>query len=249
MSSTNKTPNYDLSQFIGSDKPAWLQDYNGDMNKIDTGIKNASDIANGANGKADANTTNIGDLSYLSTSAKNNLVSAVNEVDSKAETAQGTANSASASANSALTKAEGLENSLNINVFQNLTLTTSTGSLSGGSNIRVARNSDGSLAKIYGHVRILNPSTSGDTTITTSDTGLRPESPIVFQGCTQFERALKVRITGTTQDITIPYSAELDYTLNTDGTITATLPFGASSLQEFTITFIACLLFIKDFGE
>ena len=35
MSSTNKTTNYDLSQFVGSDKPAWLSDYNQDMSKID----------------------------------------------------------------------------------------------------------------------------------------------------------------------------------------------------------------------
>lgn len=45
MSSTNKTTNYQLSQFIGSDKPAWLTDYNGDMTKIDTALKTISDNA------------------------------------------------------------------------------------------------------------------------------------------------------------------------------------------------------------
>ena len=35
MSSTNKTTNYELSQFLGTDKPAWLSDYNTDMSKID----------------------------------------------------------------------------------------------------------------------------------------------------------------------------------------------------------------------
>ena len=54
MSSTNKTTNYELSQFVGSDKPAWLQDYNADMSKIDTGIHNAATTATGADGKADA---------------------------------------------------------------------------------------------------------------------------------------------------------------------------------------------------
>ncbi len=38
MSSTNKTANYELSQYIGSDKPTYLVDYNGDMLKIDTGM-------------------------------------------------------------------------------------------------------------------------------------------------------------------------------------------------------------------
>ena len=37
MSSTNKTTNLELSQYVGSDKPTYLVDYNGDMAKIDAG--------------------------------------------------------------------------------------------------------------------------------------------------------------------------------------------------------------------
>lgn len=39
MSSTNKTTNYNLPQFIASDKPTWLGDVNGAMNAIDTALK------------------------------------------------------------------------------------------------------------------------------------------------------------------------------------------------------------------
>lgn len=47
MSSTNKTPNYNLSQYIGTDKPTYLGDYNGDMLKIDTQLKaNADSVSN-----------------------------------------------------------------------------------------------------------------------------------------------------------------------------------------------------------
>lgn len=45
MSHTNSTTNYELSQFLGSDKPAWLVDYNGDMLKIDTQMKANADAA------------------------------------------------------------------------------------------------------------------------------------------------------------------------------------------------------------
>lgn len=38
MGSTNKTANLELSQFLGSDSPKWLTDYNADMQKIDTGV-------------------------------------------------------------------------------------------------------------------------------------------------------------------------------------------------------------------
>lgn len=39
MSSTNKTANYQLSQYIGTDKPTYLGDYNSDMSKIDAQMK------------------------------------------------------------------------------------------------------------------------------------------------------------------------------------------------------------------
>lgn len=66
MSSTNHTANYGLSQFLGTDKPAWLVDYNGDMSAIDTQMKANADAAaaaqstaNTADGKADTNASAI----------------------------------------------------------------------------------------------------------------------------------------------------------------------------------------------
>ena len=74
MASTNSTAHYELSQYIGTDKPTYLVDYNQDMGKIDAGIYEAKS-------EADTNSTSIGNLSNLTTSAKSNLVSAINEVD------------------------------------------------------------------------------------------------------------------------------------------------------------------------
>lgn len=49
MTATNKTANYKLSQFVGTDRPTWLVDYNDDMAKIDARMKkNADDIASAA---------------------------------------------------------------------------------------------------------------------------------------------------------------------------------------------------------
>lgn len=41
MASTNKTANLKLSQYVNSDRPSYLQDYNEDMRKIDDFSKNA----------------------------------------------------------------------------------------------------------------------------------------------------------------------------------------------------------------
>lgn len=45
MSSTNKTTYYELPQFIGSDIPTWLGDFNGAMSDIDTALKSNADRA------------------------------------------------------------------------------------------------------------------------------------------------------------------------------------------------------------
>lgn len=45
MSSTNKTANFKLSQFIGTDKPTFLGDYNNDMDIIDDALFTASQTA------------------------------------------------------------------------------------------------------------------------------------------------------------------------------------------------------------
>lgn len=53
MASTNKTPYFGLSQFIGTDKPTWLGDVNGDMLKIDTQMQANKVNVDGVVGKAD----------------------------------------------------------------------------------------------------------------------------------------------------------------------------------------------------
>ena len=63
MGATNETLNYHLSQFISTDKPAWLQDYNGDMTKIDSGINAAKVAADSAQNTADGAVTSIGTVS------------------------------------------------------------------------------------------------------------------------------------------------------------------------------------------
>ena len=52
MAHTNSTPNYNLPQFLPTDKPAWLVDVNPAYASIDAAIKNASDAAGNAQGDA-----------------------------------------------------------------------------------------------------------------------------------------------------------------------------------------------------
>lgn len=79
MAHTNETVNYHLSQFVGTDIPNPLVDYNGDMEKIDTAIKNVADASAGyASDIADLEVQNGSET--LTTTAQT-LSGAVNELD------------------------------------------------------------------------------------------------------------------------------------------------------------------------
>ena len=107
MGSTNKTANYDLPQWIGTDKPTWLGDMNDAFLKIDTGMKQnqteisgaVSDAGNALN-KATAAEQGITTLTPIVNTASENASQAL----STANNAQSTATTANGNANSALMK-------------------------------------------------------------------------------------------------------------------------------------------------
>lgn len=87
MASTNKTANYNLSQYVGTDKPTYLGDYNSDMSKIDAQMKTNSE----------ATSVVAGQIETVSSTANTAL--------QNANTAQSTADSAESTATNALEKA------------------------------------------------------------------------------------------------------------------------------------------------
>lgn len=242
MSSTSKTPNYDLSQFTGTDKPAWLTDYNQDMSKIDGGIKTAADTATAADGKADANTTNIGELTYLSTTAKNNLVAAVNEVDGKSSTAQNTANTAIQGVTTANQAINDLASKFNLNThlqyrFDDITFAEGTGSKPSGTDpvLFLDHNNDGTVFKLYGTM-IFTP-TSTNVKLRIPNTGISTPSSYLIDGV----------------GITYPNGNEIMNILNTsiivnDNSIDITLKYLVPGKQHVSRLF-ACLYFNTDFGN
>lgn len=146
MASTNKTTHYELSQYIGSDKPTYLVDYNSDMSKIDTGIYNAQ-------GKADNNETAIGTLSNLTTTVKTDLVSAINEVKTVADKV-GNLSNLTTSANTDLVSAinevdaESDSNTSAIGTLANLETTNKTNLVGAINEVKGETNTIGSLSSL-----------------------------------------------------------------------------------------------------
>lgn len=237
MSSTNKTTNYNLSQFLGSDKPAWLADYNQDMSKIDTQMKANADGVTAADGKADANTANIGELTYLSTTAKNNLVAAINEVDSDVTTAQNTANSANTAASTANTNIA----KFNLTNKSNLTPSTNKGTIDSSiTSAQFATDTTSSIFKVYGRVYISNlDSQTGTITVKIGETSLRPSASYNIN-----TGAIVQRIYTNTTNDTVPRSI----TINTNGDITLTDSLNGT-ISQYSIMLPPCLYFNTDFGD
>lgn len=63
MSATNSTTHYSLPSFLGSDKPAWLVDWNGAMSAIDSAIYEAKSTADSAVTAAAAVASDLATLS------------------------------------------------------------------------------------------------------------------------------------------------------------------------------------------
>ena len=237
MSSTNKTSNYELSQFLGTDKPAWLSDYNTDMSKIDAQMKLNADAATAASGSATSASTAIGTLANLTTDAKTNLVAAVNEVDSHTDSAQSTASSALSASTANATAISSLEDYLNLNVHNTypqsqFTVISGTGTFQADNNLYISRNAAGTLCKIYGTITLLN-SDAGRTRIKlNTNTGLQPDSNIEIVGT-----GIVTSGAGTTN---------LNVKINTDGTIEFE-GFHAETTVQYRA--IACLIFVKNFGD
>ena len=87
MAYTNKTINYELPQYIGTDKPSYLNDFNYAMSTIDAQMKTNANSASSADSNATqalntANSANgkIGNLQDLETTNKTTVVDAINEI-------------------------------------------------------------------------------------------------------------------------------------------------------------------------
>lgn len=237
MSHTNATSNYNLPQFLGSDKPAWLGDINPAMSAIDTQMKANADASTTAGTNATTALNGIGTLANLTTTEKSNLVGAVNEVDTNITTVSGVASGASQTATSAKNKADGIEAFLNINNFTTPTPTTTNGTIT-NYNLGCASNADGSLGKIYGSITA-SPTSNTSTTISFA-TPLRPSEAISVNGIATIQD----------QSANATNSHVLMLTINIATNGTASMTFSQAWYNKVVyINISACLIFAKNFGD
>lgn len=261
FASTNKTANYELPQFVGTDKPTWLGDFNGAMSAIDAGMaENASDIedldtrVSSAESTASQASQNVATLTgrvstvesgvSTATTTANNAQQTATSALNTANTANGKADTNTSDISSLTTRVSTCESNIslfNLNTFTTATITKVSGNFTIGSdsNISVATNSDGSLAKVYGVITCNNVQTNGTVRIATP---LRPETAITINGGI-------IRHTSGAVNTAQKIIASPSFTINTDGTIDVTAVWTNYAGETCRFIFINSLLFIKDFGD
>lgn len=103
MASTNKTVTLELSQFIATDKPSWLTDYNDDMGKIDTFAAGVdADVSSAKSDAASAKST-----AQTASNTAQQAQTAATQAQNTAQQALTTAETSQSTANTALSVAQG----------------------------------------------------------------------------------------------------------------------------------------------
>ena len=157
MASTNKTPNYDLPQWVAADKPTFLGDMNAAFLDIDTAMHETAESSGSqeqrltaVEAKATENATNIASVSQVA-----------NTAGETATAAQNAASAASALATTANSAANAITNSLTFNpanvVKKDATDSSVTVSPTGdivlsGGYLKCICSNDGSWMKVYGYI-------------------------------------------------------------------------------------------------
>lgn len=244
MSSTNHTTNYNLPQFVGSDKPAWLGDVNPAMSAIDTAMH--ANAVKAQQGVDDASTAQ---------SRADSAYQKAGDAETTAGTAQLTANQAVAGVSENSGKIRALENKFVLSDISTVT-NMSTGSYGTNYNLTLAQNTYGSVFKFYGHW-IMGNNTGSAMTV--------QKSPVAgYANPARYGFATGVFLNDTPDEPYIIAGSGIGsdgngyvyphyITVGTDGQIylqanqnqTDTLPAGINRTFEY----FACLYFNTNFGD
>lgn len=263
FASTNKTANYDLPQFVGTDKPTWLGDFNTAMATIDGGMaENKSNIesmdsrvssaeatASQASQNVSALTTRVGTVESSVSSA----TTTANNAQQTATSALNTANTANGKADTNASAISGIESDVGdiqaeLAEFNFDTFTTITKANTTASNVNsdyqvkdlvLATNSHNkSIFKLYGTI-LGKLTTYSSTGYIAFQSALRPETDITINGAgvCAYETSGNVNALGLAS-----------ITIKTNGEVRINFPiYGQTNSTRIILT--ANLYFVKDFGD
>lgn len=247
MASTNKTPNYDLPQFVAQDKPTWLGDVNDAFSKIDAGME-----ANKSAGESVVTrVTSLEETSSQHTTQIAEVTQTANTAGQTATAAQTAAETAGRLAQAAQSTADNIANSLNLDTvkeFNGSQMQVTGCTVESRSIMWAARNAENTIGKLYGLIYIDS---------ITGGSGSTPH-PITVK-LPQAFNTVKSQFNIACAAVTFKYDATSNLfpmygfpgcTVLTDGSVQVS--FDAADIASnagFVIYFMPCLYFLQDFGD
>ena len=265
MASTNKTPNYDLPQFIATDKPTWLGDVNDAMSKIDAGMEANKSSGESTVGRVTAleatvseHTDQIATVTETANTAGATATAAQNSASAAsalATTAQNAASEASALATTANSAAKAITNSLTFNpanvVNKGATDSSVTVSPTGdivlsAGNLTCICSNDGSWMKVYGYIA---------GTIQHTNSGIA--TTIKFPGMVKFPPSEKYTVNSLGFSVIDPVASgnantivnTVSIDVNTDGSIDLTIWATIQVRTGIFINISPCMINNKSYGD
>ena len=250
MSSTNHTTNYNLPQYVGSDKPAWLGDINPAFSTIDTQMK-----AN--NTLAQQGVTDAGTADGKAVQAQADATQAL----TNASTAQNTANTASAEATRVGQVLDAYISSMKLTDFTSCEIIATGANLNSAIRLTLAQSEDGSAFKLYGYYNIVNNTstakgnpftfvnvTVGTGTFTGVDTGLvlntTPESAFVISPI-----GIMLTRDDSSSSLVIRNTTAVNMCVGTNGHIYVSANSSLPAKTTYMYHVEPCLYFNTNFGD
>lgn len=191
MAYSNHTTNYELPQYVGTDKPSYLNDFNYAMSTIDGQMKTNANGVQSAQSTANGVDTKVGALTDLTTTSKTSIVSAINEVKGESSGVGNLTNLTTTNKSSCV----GAINEVNANVknfnlshytkFTDTSVLTKTNCTVSDVNLTLATNNDDSIFKFYGSVSFTATGSGGvavDIVVPTNISGVTEEYEIYPMG-------------------------------------------------------------------
>lgn len=250
MSATNTTTNYSLPIFVGSDKPAWLVDFNGAMNAIDAQMKvNADAIATKSPILTFSDTTDI-DFTEAGNTITANLSSSITDKVGRALVTPLTApaseqvvsiNTSGQQENvtlgSGLKVQSGTLNAIDLDLTSTGTSTSfslpANVSLVSG-NLNYALNADSTIGKIYGNFTLSGSATG----LLNFDTGIIVDAP---------DEEYSIGTTGIVTSGNVSFIGNISFTVHTNGHVYC-IAYKPSAANIFVMAF-PCIYFFRNFGD
>lgn len=253
MSSTNKTANYNLPQFIGTDKPTWLGDVNQAMSIIDGQMKTNADNITSASGEVSELETRV----QTAESNVSSLSTAVQTVQNQANTTDGNLNTLSSTVASLIEK---LALGTAVDANASTIISAITSAATAGGTLYLSQSDDGSLFKFYGTCYTTRTNSSSTTANKISISGLTGyygiDTGLVLQSAPS--EAYIVNSAGTlfrcnTGNTSVNGAYALAFAVGTNGHIyiepSTTQAFNIPGAAQDRRIYYPCLYFNSNFGD